>query len=267
MVRTLGWVLLLGMAGTAVSAADADRGWQELAGYLFRDAGNEFARPSAGTPADRALGAAASLLNTPPITPGKIADAEAQLRAVADDKSAGEAALYARYLIARIAHLHRPAEAAEIETAYRAVLASAPAGHPLAQLSAGKLALVLLYQRPDLTVAQRLVAAAELAPVAGAAGLPETGSAYYRAMAGAALYYDVLDERVLDWLRQADRLVPGEATTASTLKIQMAEVARALGHRDAALGYYRAYFAAAVPTDSRYRTAQDRYAQLVKEAR
>jgi hypothetical protein len=259
----LGCLFALGAAGFSPAAPAADEGWQLLAGYLFRDAHDAFTRAPAGPDRGRALGEAASLLNSPPVTAGKVAQAESQLRALVAANAADEPALYARYLLARAAHLHRPAEIAEIEAAYRAVITAAP-GHPLAQLAAGKLALVLLYQRPDLAVPQRLDAAAALAPVAGAAQLPETACAYYRALAGAALFYDVLDERVLAWLQRADAIGTQEIMTATGLRIQLAEVARALGRREEALGYYRQFLATAVPTDNRYRTAAEHMAELEK---
>ncbi len=220
----------------------------------------------AATDRTRALGTAASLLSESPITPGRVTRAETQLRELLAANTADEPALYARYLLARIAHLHRPAEIAEIETDYRAVIAAAPT-HPLAQLAAGKLALVLLYQRADLAVPQRLAAAAALAPMAGAAQLPETGCTYYRMLAEAALYYDMLDERVLGWLQRADAIGTREIVTATSLRIQLAEVARALGRREEALAYYRQFLATAIPTDNRYRTAADRMAELAKEAK
>lgn len=254
------------MPNFSFAAPAADEGWQFLAGYLFHDAHEAFTREPAGPDRVRALGAAASLLNDSPITPGKVAEAEAQLRQLLAENSADEPALYARYLLARIAHLHRPAEISEIEAAYRAVITAAPA-HPLAQLAAGKLALVLLYERPDLSVPQRLAAAAALAPVAGAAQLPETACAYYRLLAEAALYYDVLDGRVLAWLQRADAIGTNDVVTATSLRLQLAEVARALGRREEALAYYRQFLATAIPTDNRYRTAADRMAELAKEAK
>ena len=142
------------------------------------------------------MGAAASLLNDSPVTAAKVAEAETQLRGLLADPAADEPAICARYLLARIAHLHRPAEIAEIEAAYRAVIAAAPA-HPLAQLAAGKLAVLLLYQRPELTVAQRLAAAAELAPVAGAEQLPETACVYYRVLAQAVIWIPYMLTAVL----------------------------------------------------------------------
>lgn len=254
----------LSAAVSSHAAPATDEGWQDLAGYLFRDAHDVFIRDTPGADRQRALGAAASLFNDPPVTPGKVAQAEAQLRELLAANASDEPALYARYLLARIAHLHRPAEIAEIEKAYRDVIAAAPA-HPLAQLAAGKLAVLLLYQRPELTVAQRLAAAAELAPVAGAEQLPETACVYYRVLAQAALYYDVLDERVLAWLQRADAMAPRDVMTVTGLRIQLAEVARALGHRDEALAYYRQYLAMAVPTDNLYRTAAEHMGELAKE--
>jgi len=260
----LGCIVALGLAGRVQAAPGPDEGWGFLAGYLFHDAYESFTRDPAAPDRMRALGVAASLLNDPPVSAGKVAQVETQLRQLVAAGPADEPALYARYLLARIAHLHRPAESAEIEAVYRDVIAAAPA-HPLAQLAAGKLALVLLYQRPDLTVPQRLAGAAALEPVAGAVALPETACAYYRALAEAALYYDVLDARVLVWLQRADALGTRDIMTSSSLRIQLAEVARALGHREEALGYYRQFLATAVPTDNRYRTAAERMAELAKE--
>jgi hypothetical protein len=238
-----------------------------MAGYLFRDAHEAFTAPAGNSDRARALGEAASLLNDPPVTPGKVTQAEAQLRTLVAAEPSDDISLYARYLLARIAHLHRPAEIPEIEAAYRAVIAAAPPTHPLAQLAAGKLAVVYLYQRPDLTVPQRLEAAAALAPLGGAAQLPEVACVFYRALAEGALFYDVLDERVLAWLQRASALESRDGLMATGLQLQLAEVARALGHREAALGYYRSYLASAVPTDNRYRTAADHMAELEKGAK
>jgi hypothetical protein len=258
-----GCALVLAAVGVARAAPAADEGLQDLAGYLFSEAHDAFTRGPASADRLRVLGAAASRLSESPITPARVAGAEAQLRQLLADNPADETAICARYLLARIAHLHRPAEIAEIEAAYRAVIAAAP-DHPLAQLAAGKLALVLLYQRPDLSVPRRITAAAELAPLAGATRLPESACAYYRALAGAALYYDVLDERVLRWLASADACGTRDIVTATSLRLQLAEVARALGRRDEALGYYRQFLATAVPTDTRYRTAAELMAELTK---
>lgn len=254
----LGW---LGGLAPLSAAVPADEGWELLSGYLFRDAYEAFTREPAGPDRRRALGEAVGLLNHPPVTPGKIARAEAQMRALITADGTDEAALYARYMLARVAHVHRAGDTAEVEAAYRAVLAAAPE-HALAQIAAGKLALVLLYQRPDLTVAERLAAAAALEPVAAGGALPEVAVAYYRALAGAALYYDQLNEQMLGWLVRADEIGTVEIMGALSLRIQIAETARALGQRELALRYYRSFLDTAVPTDNRHRTARERMAEL-----
>lgn len=263
-------MLLVGLLPFATAASlragsvDENEGWRLLAGYLFRDAYDSFAQAPDGS-RTRALGLAASRLNHSPVTPGKVAEVEALLHDLIASNGSDDVAMYARLLLARIAHLHRPAEMAEIEAAYRAMIRAKPA-HPAAQVAAGKLALVLLYQRPDLTVPQRLTAAAELESVAGAAFLPETACAYYRAMAGAALFYDVLDARVLTWLERADAIGTQDLIVASSLRIQLAEVARALGRREEALEYYRRFLDSILPTDNRYLTVRERLEALARDA-
>lgn len=253
--------MLAGLLALGAVPAVAAEGWQLLAGYLFRDSHEAFvAQPQAGD-RQQALGVAASLINYPPVTPGKITRADNLLREMVAANPADEVAHYARYLLARIAHLHRAGTIAEVEAAYRAVIA-ADAAHPLAQIAAGKLALVLLYQRPELTIIERLDAAAALAPVAGREALPEAACAYYRALGGAALFYDVLNERVYGWLQRADAIGTADVLVAAGLRIQLAEIARELGHRDEALAHYQRFLAAILPTDNRYRTALERMQEL-----
>ncbi len=253
-------VLLWPLRGVATEA----EGWELLAGYLYRDAFEAFERAPAGS-RSRELGLAASLLNHPPVTSGKIADAEARLRALIAAEGADDAAMYARLLLARIAHLHRDAPIPEVEAAYRDVL-KAESRHPAAQVAASRLALVLLYQRPDLPVPQRLDEAAALAGVAGASALPEAACAFYRNLASAALFYEICDDRVLTWLQQADAIGSDDPIVAANLRIQLAEVARQLGRRTEALAYYRRFLASILPTDNRYLTARERMQDLERTA-
>lgn len=246
------------------AAATEAEGWELLAGYLYRDAFEAFERAPAGS-RSRELGLAASLLNHPPVTSGKIAAAETSLRGLIAADGTDDAAMYARLLLARIAHLHRDAPIPEVEAAYRAVLQADPR-HPAAQIAASRLALVLLYQRPDLAVPQRLDAAAALAGVAATAALPEAACAYYRNLAGAALFYEICDDRVLGWLRQADAIGPQDPIVAANLRIQLAEVARQLGRRTEAVAYYRRFLDSILPTDNRYLTARERMQELERTA-
>ncbi|MBP6506274.1 MAG: hypothetical protein KA257_01805 [Opitutaceae bacterium] len=257
----LGCLLLWGLSGGVRAADTTAAGWELLAGYQFREAYEAFTQKPLSPSRARVLGEAASLLNHSPVTDGKIEQAGELLRQLVTENGADDTALYARYLLARIAQVHRPAEVTVIETAYRAVIDANPA-HPLAQLAAGKLALVLLYQRPELSVPQRLDAAAGLEKIAGTALLPEAACAYYRALAGAALFYGVTDERVLTWLQQADAIGAQDVLVTASLRIQLAEVARTLGHRQEALHYYQRFLQSILPTDNRYLTAKERMQEL-----
>ncbi|HRI82847.1 MAG TPA: hypothetical protein PLF88_10450, partial [Opitutaceae bacterium] len=81
-------------------------------------------------------------------------------------------------------------------------------------------------------------------------------------LAGAALFYDVLDAQVYGWLQRADAIGTDDVLVASGLRIQLAEIARALGRRDEALAHYRRFLAEILPTDNRYRTATERMQEL-----
>lgn len=259
---------LWGLCGAGLLAAQEpamDDGWRLLSRYLYRDAGEVFANAGA---ADRRLadfGRAAGLLNEPPVTAGKVRQAETLLQNVIAGGAQDEVASYARYLLARIAHMHRNAPVAEVETAYRAVIESAPAG-AAAQLAASHLVLVLLYQRPDLAVPDRIAAAQALAPVAAAELLPDVAVAYYRILAEAALYYGRADTQVVDWLRQAHAIGSSDELLQISLSLQIAETARATGRREIAINHYREFLARAVPTDQRYETAKLRLRQVEEGA-
>ena len=252
-------IFLLGQAVYAQNGTNAE-GWRLLSRYLYADAAAEFS----GDDSASKLGLAASLLNKPPVTPGKIEQAEELLREVIgrDDSTGG--AQYARYLLVRIAHLHREAEVPEIEAGYREVLAM-NTNSPVAQVAASHLSLVLLYQRPDLSVEARLMAAAELVPVATLAHLPEVAVSYYRTLAGAAMYYDIVDRRVLAWLEEARATRSADELIRIGVSLQLAEVSRILGLREKAVGYYREFIAEAVPTDQRVNTAKLRMRELEEQ--
>jgi len=263
-----GLIGLWGLCGAGLLAAqepDLDDGWRLLSRYLYRDAGEVFARAQG---ADRRLvdfGRAAGLLNEPPVTAGKVRQAETLLQNVIAGGARDEVAAYARYLLARIADMHRNAPVAEVEAAYRALIEQGPAG-PATQVAASHLALVLLYQRPDLAVPERLAAAHTLEPVAAAELLPDVAVAFYRTLADAALYYGRVDAQVVDWLRRAHAIGSSDELLQISLSLQIAETARATGRREVAINYYREFLARAVPTDQRYETAKLRLRQVEEGA-
>jgi hypothetical protein len=126
---------------------------------------------------------------------------------------------------------------------------------------------MLLYQRPDLAVPERIAAAQALEPVAAADALPDVAVAYYRTLADAALYYGRVDTQVVDWLRRAHAIGSSDELLQISLSLQIAETARATGQREVAINHYREFLARAVPTDQRYETAKLRLRQTEEGAR
>jgi hypothetical protein len=259
-----GAVLLgAGLAGAKSKPLPASEGWQLLSRYLYRDAAEVFRQAPASADGVRELGLAATLLNEPPLTDGKIERAQSILRGLVTSGADETTMLYARYLQARILHMHAETPVAKVEAAYREVIDAAP-DSAVAQLAASHLALVLLYQRPDLSVPARIEAAWALRPVAANLQLPEVAVEYYRLLANAAMFYGVVDERVVDWLQKAHDIGSRDQLIQTTLALQVAETARATGQREKAMTFYREFLATAVPTDQRYQTAELRMQALAE---
>lgn len=234
--------------------------WAMLAGLMFSEAEHTLALSAATGDRWARLGHAAALLNHPPVTPRKVNRVAQNLRELVAQSADDEPGVFARYLLARLAHMHQSTPPAAAEAAYRALLDTRP--HVVAQLAAGKLAPLLIYEREDLTAAEGLAAAAALATWADQADLPELSIAYYRTLAGGAFYHRLEDERTLAWLRRADELGSIDPLTATTLHVQIAELARAQGDLTLAAHHYRRFLATAVPTDQRYRLVRERLEEL-----
>ncbi len=250
-------VPLLVALSVSAQNGNSEDGWRLLSRYLYADAAAEFQGDDTGSK----LGLAASLLNKPPVTPGKIKQAEELLREVIRQDGSADRAQYARYLLVRVAHLHLEATVSEIESGYREVLAMDEES-PVAQIAASHLALVLLYQRPDLSVEARLASAADLGSMAAHPQLPEVAVSYSRTLAGAAMYYGVVDQRVLSWLEAAHEIGSADELIRIGVVLQLAEVSRLLGLNEKAVGYYQEFIAQAVPTDQRVNTAKLRMHEL-----
>ena len=256
---TLG-ILLATQTGYS-QKADIDEGWTLLSRYLYREAAVIFEQAGEANLRQRDLGLAASLLNEPPVTSRKIDQAEKLLAGVIRAGLEDMTSVYALYLKARILHMHREVGVADIESAYRIVMEKDPQGG-VAQLAASHLALLLLYQRPDLDISQRLAAAEKLETVAVADTLPEVALGYYRTLADASLFYEKVTPEALGWLRKAHAIESSDQLNQIGLSLQIAEVARALDKREIAVRYYSEFLATAVPTDQRYQTAEMRMQEL-----
>jgi hypothetical protein len=143
-------------ATAAPVPAESDE-WSMLASLMFSEAEDAFARSAATGDRWARLGHAAALLNHPPITPRKVNRVADDLRELVAETTDDEPARFARYLLVRLAHMHQASPLNEVEAGYRALLDQSP--HVVAQLAAGKLAPLLIYERVDLAPAEGLAAA------------------------------------------------------------------------------------------------------------
>lgn len=267
----LRFIIVLSVGGLSVGTVAADEappaaadGWDLLAQFLYRDAAEAFAKDQTGGRL-RDLGLAAAMLNEPPVTAGKIEHASAILREVVAGGADDPSGLYAQYLLVRIMHDHAEQPLAKVEAAYRAIVTAAPQS-VAAQLSAAQLALLTLYQRPDLAVPDRIAEAAKLASVAGNTQLPDVAASYYQLLANASMFYRLTNEQVVGWLEHACAIGMSNQLDQSTLTLQVAEASRAIGQSEKAITYYQRFLATAAPTDQRYYTAELRMNELKKEA-
>ncbi len=135
---------------TAVLAAAEDRvrtAWEELSLLNPNDAQQLFHAAAAHDPASREarLGEALAQLNAQPRSEARLADARRLFESLRAENPADDAGIAATYYLARLRQIHDYAtDRTPAILAYRALLAAHP-GHPIAELAAPKLAILLLY--------------------------------------------------------------------------------------------------------------------------
>lgn len=223
------------------AACAAENGWEALERFEFERARKSLATDAGAGNRMAAVGEALAILNRQPKTEAGVAEAETRLKAIATGSSGDDAAWWARFLLGRIAQIHRapadPRAAAEI---YRAVLADSP-HHDAGQQALIKLALLLIYEPAVEPGRERGFAAAEaLLPQASSPG----AEVDLRLLLGRATMFFRGSQRVaLTHFEAALRAgIANRQTRASTL-YAAAELAFALGDRAQAREHYTAFFA------------------------
>lgn len=154
----------------AFAASPDDRvqsAWTELA-LLNSDGALELFRSvpeSAASRREIEFGEAVALLNAQPRSEAKLAEARRLFTAVQEQNPDDDTGIAATYYLARLRQIHdyAPDRTAAV-LAYRALLAAHP-GHPVAELAAPKLALLLLFDDVPATVwEQRVQEISDLLP-------------------------------------------------------------------------------------------------------
>jgi hypothetical protein len=220
----------------AVSASDLSAQWRAVTQFDFKEAHRHFA---AATGDEARLGEAVTLLNLQPRTSANLDRAAALLDQLATADPDVQAT--ARYLRARIEHVHRLAPRPEVAAQlYEAVYRDFP-DHPLGEAAAVKLALLRIYDsRSPSEPAVRLADAARL-------GQQLTSTDAQRDFAlllgRAYLHYGIEPATALVHLSRALELGVLSFVNRAEVLITVGELARELGHPEQAVDAYRAYLA------------------------
>jgi hypothetical protein len=247
LLRTAPFAVFLPLLSPLMQAAESadvsPEAWRSLTAYRFGEAVDLFHAEKGGPPESARLarlGEALALLNRPPVSPTTIAAATRLLEALCAENATDDPALAARYLLARIAHLHaaEPDNGAAAEH-YQALIALAPE-HPLAEQAVARLALLLLY---DPARAERFEAdLAEMETLVARLTRPEARRDAHAVLADV---YTRRDPRPAEALRHLEAQLATNAVNMvrarNNLLLQIAETARGLGKRELAAARYRQF--------------------------
>lgn len=242
-------VLAIGVAaGAAVARAGVARpdpatetaAWEAAARLQIDDALATLG-PSTASGRGAQLATAALLLNRQPRTNAAVERAEALLRQLLASGSdpADPVVLPARYLAARIAHVHRATPDLEEAVRLYVSLRADADGTTLADLAASKLALALLYDPRHPRPSAETWAAAEALPASVARSVFR--AQVHLILGRAHLYYTGPGEHALRHLGEAGRLGLANEGLRASVWVSIGEIARELGHiavaRSAYLGF------------------------------
>ena len=257
--RTLG--LVSRALATSVLAAPEEEaldGWELMRLLRFTEARLAFEDSPDSGDMWQTLGEALALLNAPPKTRTRLAEARRRFERVAASPDR-DLRVSARYYLARIAQVHAyEPDWPEARRLFTALLADFP-DHPLAQLGAAKIALLDLYD-PSLPepIAERFD---RLATLGAHLTDPPAKRDFHYVMGCAAIYHSLPDRLALDHLiASRDAGLTNDVNRANVF-IRIAETARQLGEIELAREHY-ARFLEVVRRDVRARYARERLAEL-----
>lgn len=232
-------------------------GWELLQLLRFTEARLAFAEET-GEDSWRTFGRALSLLNAPPKTRARLAEARRLFERVAATPDQ-DLHIAARYYLARIDQVHAyepdwPAARRQ----FSELLADFP-DHALAQLGAAKIALLDLY---DPTLPDPLEERFNrLTEMGRALTDPAARRDFHYVMGCAAIYHDLPDRLALDHLiASRDAGLTNDVNRANVF-IRIAETARALGEIEIARDHYQRFLQVA-HRDRRARLARERLMEL-----
>jgi hypothetical protein len=233
--------------------------WELAALGLFKDANRAFAQAPAADREAR-FGQAATLINLQPKTDANLTRADSLLADVASENPADSLGVAARYLRARIAHIHRLSPDPAAALALYRELADSRVDHPLAQRALVQIALLELFEA-DLSADQLRARHAALADRDSALTEPSARRDFNLVLGDAALRLGLPDHVALDHLLRADQAGVARDLTRRDNWLRIAELARRAGRPDVAIAHYERFLAATL-RDARRLDVEQRLAAL-----
>ncbi len=258
---------LCGILSVAAEPALEISVWEKMSVYQSAEAERELERlPEASTQhavRERDFCAAVVHLDQQPLSESRLDDVEKRLQALIEVEGNDEIARASRYLLGRIAQIFR-AEPDILQAAeYFRGLVEQPGPGIWGEQARLKLTVLTLYALPIKTPAERL---ALVESYAVAARDPIAVRDIHRLVARAILFYNLLPERALKHLLQADEIGGLSGTQAADQLVQIGELAWDEGKEEMAAHYYDR-LSKEYPRDPRIFTMQQRLAGKPTPAR
>ncbi|MCF7761949.1 MAG: hypothetical protein K9M98_15715 [Cephaloticoccus sp.] len=259
-LTTLSCLLAHGLLTLSLAATELEEGWQQLT--RLNPAGARVKFVHAEGRAAR-FGEALALSSLEPHTAEKLNSARALLQNLATQNPGDDIGIAATYYLARIRQLHdAPPDPVATAAAYRSLLAMHP-GHPMAELAAPKLAILLLYA--NVTPAEWEQSWEEIENLLPTLQTPAAQRDTRLVMAAAVLKLHHDHARAFPLLKFCDDAsLVTRTTRRSQLLLQLAEAARGMGRQAEAAQYYERYLAE-FPREAASEEIQRRLAALHQE--
>ncbi len=256
------FVLLSTSLGAAESSALSPPGWVALSRMDTTTALKIFSRDT--TTRKSRLGHALALLSGADKAAANLQDCRRELIALRNEVPLDDYGIAATFYLARIAqHYEKEPDLAAIINTYRALLADHP-GHPIAELAAPKLAILLLYA--DVTPEEQDARFDEIEALLPALRFAHNQRDTRLVLADALLRLRRNQERaypLINYCLEENLIL--RSTRLNQYLLQAAEAARSLGYRAQAIKHYE-HFIEAFPRDNKTDEARRRLQQLKGEA-
>lgn len=229
-------------ASETPAAATTDpvaQAWRDATLYLFKESGQGFREQ---TSREGRLGRGTLLLVQQPKTEANLNAAAREFESLIAEGANDDVAAASRYLLGRVAHVHRfQPDLGVAAQHYRALVSEQP-GHLLADHARIKLALIELHQ-PGLSPERAASLIDAFGEEADALARASSRRDFHLLLAAAALHHRLGDERPLRHYLAADQAGGSSPTARANNLVAIGELASRVGRHELAREYFERFLA------------------------